>query len=42
MTLQKARGGAFEVTIDGELIFSKLRLGRFPTHDEIDGLIAQR
>jgi selenoprotein W-related protein len=28
-------GGAFEVTVDGELIFSKLQLGRFPNPGEI-------
>lgn len=27
--------GAFEVRIDGELIFSKLKLNRFPDHREI-------
>ncbi len=28
-------GGAFEVTVDGTLIFSKLNLGRFPNPGEI-------
>jgi len=28
-------GGAFEVVVDGSLIFSKLELGRFPETDEI-------
>ena len=42
MTLQRSRGGAFEVTVDGVLIFSKLKMRRFPTHDEIDELIADR
>ena len=28
-------GGVFEVEKDGELIFSKKALGRFPSHDEI-------
>ena len=40
VTLKKSRGGAFEVTVDGELLFSKLAIGRFPTHAEIDALIA--
>ena len=28
-------GGCFEVTIDGKLVFSKLREGRFPENEEI-------
>ena len=32
-------GGAFEVTVDGEKIFSKIKTGRFPEHDEILGAI---
>ena len=28
-------GGRFEVTVDGELVFSKLQEGRFPERDEI-------
>jgi selT/selW/selH-like putative selenoprotein len=35
--LVKSSGGAFEVFRDGELLFSKKRLGRFPTEAEIDG-----
>ena len=31
------RSGAFEVSIDDKLIFSKFQLGRFPTEDEIKG-----
>ena len=40
MSLQRSRGGAFEVSLDGRLLFSKLAEGRFPTHEEIDALIA--
>jgi|TARA_Y100000310_G_scaffold68472_1_gene63860 selT/selW/selH-like putative selenoprotein len=29
--------GSFEVTIDDELVFSKLKEGRFPTEEEING-----
>ena len=29
------RSGAFEVTINGELIYSKLQTGNFPTTNEI-------
>jgi selenoprotein W-related protein len=30
-----ASGGVFEVTVDGELVFSKKRQGRFPDDEEI-------
>ena len=30
-----ADGGRFEVTVDGELVFSKLQEGRFPETAEI-------
>jgi selT/selW/selH-like putative selenoprotein len=33
--LVESRGGAFEVTVDGELVFSKLALKRFPAYQEI-------
>jgi selT/selW/selH-like putative selenoprotein len=33
--LKRSRGGVFEITVDGTLRFSKKRLGRFPTDDEI-------
>ncbi|NOZ07269.1 MAG: SelT/SelW/SelH family protein [FCB group bacterium] len=29
------RTGAFEVTIDGKLVFSKFQTNRFPTDDEV-------
>ena len=28
-------GGRFEVTIDGKLVYSKLKEGRFPENEEI-------
>jgi selT/selW/selH-like putative selenoprotein len=34
----RSSGGAFEVTVDGELKFSKKKLGRFPTDQEIDAM----
>jgi selT/selW/selH-like putative selenoprotein len=40
VTLIRGGGGAFEIEVDGRLIFSKLSEGRFPTHDEIDLLIS--
>ena len=33
--LIKGSGGAFEVQIDGTLVFSKLKQFRFPEEDEI-------
>jgi len=33
--LVKSAGGAFEVSVDGKKIYSKLDLGRFPEHSEI-------
>jgi len=31
----ESSGGAFEVTVDGDLIYSKLRTGRHATHEEV-------
>jgi selT/selW/selH-like putative selenoprotein len=36
--LVKAGGGVFEVSVDGRLAFSKKKLGRFPTDEEVDAL----
>ena len=33
------RSGAFEVTVDGEELFSKFNTGRFPTKEEINNWI---
>jgi len=40
--LIKGRNGVFEVTLDGDLIFSKKTLGRFPDPDEVESVIAGR
>jgi selenoprotein W-related protein len=32
-------GGVFEVCVDGDLIFSKKELGRFPEHPEIFSIL---
>jgi selT/selW/selH-like putative selenoprotein len=37
--LVESSGGAFEVTVDGTLIFSKLKLGRHPREDELTELV---
>ena len=34
----KGGGGVFEISVDGKLAFSKKKLGRFPTDDEVDAL----
>jgi hypothetical protein len=36
--LVKSGGDAFEISRDGTLVFSKLKLDRFPTEAEIDTL----
>ena len=33
-------GGVFEVSLDGDLIFSKRESGRFPDWDEIRGALS--
>ena len=42
LTLIPTRGGLFEVTVDGRLVFSKKQLGRFPRIDEIKEVLRQR
>jgi selT/selW/selH-like putative selenoprotein len=37
--LQKSSGGAFEVTVDGKLVFSKRALGRHAKPGEVLSLI---
>jgi selenoprotein W-related protein len=37
-----SRGGVFEVTIDGELVFSKKELDRHPEKGEIRQIIAAK
>ncbi len=39
-TLIEGGGGAFEVRVDGKLVFSKLKTSRFPENDEIFDAIA--
>lgn len=42
LTLRPSSGGRFEVTLDGELIFSKAELGRHPEAGEVAATVAQR
>jgi selT/selW/selH-like putative selenoprotein len=39
IALVKSKGGAFEVSVDGRKVFSKLALGRFPAYREVPPLI---
>jgi len=36
--LQAGTAGRFEVSLDGELVFSKTGTGRFPEPGEVEGL----
>ncbi|MSR14036.1 MAG: hypothetical protein EXR86_05600 [Gammaproteobacteria bacterium] len=36
MSLTPGSGGVFEVTVDGQLRYSKRRTGRFPSDPELD------
>jgi selenoprotein W-related protein len=40
-TLIPGSGGVFEVTVDGKLVFSKKKAGRFPEEGEIIRLLPQ-
>lgn len=39
VNLVKSSGGVFEITVDGELRFSKKSAGRFPEDRELDSLL---
>lgn len=41
-TLIPGRGGIFDVKVDGEMVFSKAKVGRFPEPDEVIRAIRQR
>lgn len=40
--LIKSSGGAFEVELDGDLIYSKKSNGRFPEHGEVEAEVKKR
>lgn len=42
MELQPSSGGCFEVTVNGELIYSKLETGEFPEEDAIVAEVGKR
>ena len=37
--LNPPRSGAFEIKVDGKLIYSKLRTSTFPTKNELDEIL---
>ncbi len=40
--LQSGAGGAFEITLDGQLLFSKKAAGRFPKPGEVAELFEKK
>lgn len=40
--LIRSAGGVFEIEADGELIFSKAKLGRFPDDGEVQALLKKK
>ncbi len=41
-TLKPSSGGRFEVSVDGNVVFSKLKMDRFPEEDELEQLITSK
>jgi len=39
--LVKSAGGVFEITLDGELVYSKKATGRFPAWKEVEAIAAR-
>jgi selT/selW/selH-like putative selenoprotein len=39
--LERSSGGVFEVAVDGALVLSKKKLGRFPEVGEVEELLQQ-
>ncbi len=42
LSLVPSAGGRFEVTVNGELVFSKAELGRFPEVKELKEKVASK
>jgi selT/selW/selH-like putative selenoprotein len=38
--LVKGSAGVFDITIDGALVYSKKKTGRFPTDEEVRALVS--
>ena len=39
--LVKSSGGVFEITVDGDLVYSKKATGRFPKWKEVEAIAAR-
>ena len=42
LELEPSKGGCFELSVDGELIYSKLQTGQFPDEDAMVAEIGKR
>lgn len=42
MELQPSSGGCFELTVDGDLVYSKLDTGQFPDEEEMVTTVGKR
>ncbi len=42
MELEPSSGGCFELTLDGDLVYSKLETGEFPDEDAMVAEIGKR
>jgi selenoprotein W-related protein len=42
LSLEPSTGGCFELTVGGDLIYSKLQTGRFPDEDAMVSEVAKR
>jgi len=42
LELQPSSGGCFELTLDDDLVYSKLETGQFPEEDEMVTLVGSR
>jgi selenoprotein W-related protein len=42
LTLIPASGGCFELSLNGELVYSKLKTGKFPDEDEMVKTVGRR
>jgi len=40
--LAAGHGGVFEISVDGDVVFSKKSLGRFPAEGEVLGLVRSK
>jgi selT/selW/selH-like putative selenoprotein len=40
--LIRGGGGIFDVRVDGDLVFSKFRVGRFPDPGEVETIVRRR